>query len=157
MIQKQNRHIPDYRINAFLLFQLTFFLLVLFSPQHLFAGNYPKDGVFKRLPDSRDNWYFIDHHNWEIKAPDKWTHMMGSLGSSLLFSRVMNKYAAAALVLSFGLYKEYDDAFREGWSYRDIIADLLGVTSSLVSSDKYSLICDYNQQEVMLKLTISIR
>ncbi len=83
--------------------------------------------------------------------------MMGSLGSSLLFSRVMNKYAAAALVLSFGLYKEYDDAFREGWSYRDIIADLLGVTSSLVSSDKYSLICDYNQQEVMLKLTISIR
>jgi hypothetical protein len=131
------------------------FLLLCCSDQ-LRAGSYPKDGTFKRLPDSRDYWYYVDNNNWAIKAPDKWTHMMGSLGSTLVLGRVMNSYAAGALVLSFGLFKEYDDAYREGWSYRDIIADALGVLSALTWSDRFQLLCDYNDQTITLKVSLAI-
>ena len=121
------------------------------------AGKYPKNGIFKRLPDAKDYWYYVDNNNWEIKAPDKWTHMMGSMGSTSVLSRFMNKYAAGALVFSFGLYKEYDDAFREGWSYRDIIADALGITASLTATDRYRLLCDYDSEKVMLVMSVTIQ
>lgn len=126
------------------------------TPAASFASRYPKNGVFKRLPDTKDHWFYVDNNNWEIKAPDKWTHMMGSYGSTAFFSRIMNKYAAAALVLSFGVYKEYDDAYREGWSYRDLIADAVGVTASLTANSRYRLLCDYDSEKVVLMVSITL-
>ena len=142
--------------------KLLWFALALFIvaglaiPSELSAGNYPKNGVFKRLPDAKDNWFYVDNNNWEIKAPDKWTHMMGSMGSTTVLSRFMNKYAAGALVMTFGLFKEYDDAYREGWSYRDIIADAVGITASLTANDRYRLLCDYDSEKVMLVVSMTI-
>ena len=126
------------------------------TPATSFASRYPKNGVFKRLPDTKDHWFYVDNKNWEITAPDKWTHMMGSYGSTSFFSRFMNKYAAAALVFSFGVYKEYDDAFREGWSYRDLIADAVGVTASLTANSRYRLLCDYDSEKVVLMMSITL-
>ncbi len=131
-------------------------VLVLLSAISASAGNYPKNGVFKRLPDNRDQWFYVDKNNWAIEAPDKWTHMMGSMGSTTALSQFMNKYAAGALVLTFGLYKEYDDAYREGWSYRDIIMDALGVTASLTANDQYRILCDYESDRVMLRLSVTL-
>lgn len=131
-------------------------MMILLTAATSFAGSYPKNGVFKRLPDSRDYWFYIDNNNWEIKAPDKWTHMMGSMGSTSALSQFMNKYAAGALVFTFGLCKEYDDAYREGWSYRDIIMDALGVTASLTANDQYRLVCDYDTDRVLLKLSVTL-
>ncbi len=129
----------------------------LATPESAMASKYPKNGVFKRLPDAKDYWYYIDNNNWEIKAPDKWTHMMGSLGSTAVLSQFMNKYAAGALVMTFGLFKEYDDAYREGWSYRDIIADAVGITASLTGNDRYRLLCDYDSEKVMLVMSVTLR
>lgn len=131
-------------------------VLILMLVPSAVAGNYPKDGQFKRLPDSKDYWFYVDRKNWEIEAPDKWTHMMGSMGSTSALSQFMNKYAAGALVMTFGLFKEYDDAYREGWSYRDIIMDGLGVMASLTANDRYRLLCDYNSDRVLLKLSITM-
>lgn len=125
-------------------------------PSQITASSYPKNGVFKRLPDARDKWFYVDNNNWEIKAPDKWTHMMGSLSSTSFLSRFMNKYAAGALVMTFGLFKEYDDAYREGWSYRDIIADAVGITASLTANERYRLICDYDSEKVVLLMSVTI-
>ncbi len=130
--------------------------LILLVASSASAGKYPKNGVFKRLPDSRDQWFYVDKNNWEIEAPDKWTHMMGSMGSTAALSRFMNKYAAGALVMTFGLYKEYDDAYREGWSYRDIIMDALGVTASMTANDRYRILCDYESDRVMLRLSVTL-
>ncbi len=129
----------------------------LVLPTELSAGKYPKNGIFKRLPDAKDNWFYIDNNNWEIKAPDKWTHMMGSMGSTAVLSRFMNKYAAGALVLTFGVFKEYDDAYREGWSYRDLIADAVGVTASITANDRYRLLCDYDSEKVLLVVSMTIQ
>lgn len=137
---------------------LVLMILATFSlPGILCANNYPKNGQFKQLSESMDWWYYVDNVNWEIKAPDKWTHMMGSMSSSLLLSKVMNKYAAGLLVFTFGAFKEYDDAFREGWSYRDLIADALGVVSSFTANEKYRLFCKYDNEKVLLVLSITIR
>ncbi|MGB5105319.1 MAG: hypothetical protein WBP29_09190 [Candidatus Zixiibacteriota bacterium] len=148
------------RYSSIRLIILSIIAMFIFSaialPATASAGKYPKNGVFKRLPDSKDYWYYIDNNNWEIKAPDKWTHMMGSMGSTSVLSRFMNKYAAGALVLAFGLYKEYDDAYREGWSYRDIIADAVGITASLTANDRYRLLCDYDSEKVMLVMSVTV-
>lgn len=120
-------------------------------------ARYPRDGQFKRLDEARDWWYYVDKNNWEIKAPDKWTHMMGSMASTATLSTVMNKYAAGAVVLGLGIYKEYDDAFREGWSYRDIIMDALGVAASWTASERYRLYMNYDNEKVMLLVNVTLR
>jgi hypothetical protein len=112
------------------------------------AGTYPKDGIFKQLPVQKDYWFYVDQVNWDIVAPDKWTHMMGSMGSTALFSRFMNKYAAGALVFALGVFKEYDDGYREGWSYRDLIANTVGITASLTATERYQILADYDRSSV---------
>ena len=141
---------------AVLMFVLVAIASALVATPQALANRYPKNGVFKRLPDSKDYWYYVDRNNWEIVAPDKWVHMMGSMSSTALLSQMMNKYAAGALVLSFGIYKEYDDGYREGWSYRDVIMDALGVTASLTANDKYRLLCDYDEDKVLLKFSVTL-
>ncbi len=120
------------------------------------GGNYPKDGIFKQLPTKMDYWFYVDANNWTIVAPDKWTHMMGSMGTTTLLSRFMNKYAAGALVFSLGLFKEYDDGYREGWSYRDILADALGVSASLTANKNYRLLAKYDQDSITFLLNFTL-
>jgi hypothetical protein len=67
----------------------------------------------------------------DIKAPDKWEHFTGRYVSQKLLSKHMNKYLSAFLIMSAGLYKEYEDAYRKGWSTRDIAADVLGIVSAM--------------------------
>ncbi len=133
-----------------------------FAVVFLLAANsadarYPRDGRFKQLEEARDWWYYVDKYNWEIKAPDKWTHMMGSMASTATLSTVINKYMAGAVVFGLGLYKEYDDAFREGWSYRDIIMDGIGVVASWTATDRYRLYMNYDNEKVMLLLNVTLR
>ena len=131
--------------------------LVPYGYSTAMANKYPKDGVFKRLHESKDWWYYVDDINWDIKAPDKWVHMMGSMTSSMLLGRVVNKYAAGALVFAFGVYKEYDDGYREGWSYRDLIADAVGITASLTANKGYRILCAYDSEKVVLLLNFTLR
>lgn len=139
------------------LFLAVFFGTWLLIPDFAGAGKYPKSGDFKRLPAERDCWFYVDRNNWEIEAPDKWTHMMGSMSSTVIFSRFMNKYAAGAIVFALGLFKEYDDGYREGWSYRDILANSVGITAALTASNRYRLIADFDNHSVTLVLNITLK
>ncbi|MBD3216706.1 MAG: hypothetical protein GF310_00425 [candidate division Zixibacteria bacterium] len=118
---------------------------------------YPKDGHFKQLPGSRDYWYFIDQNNWYIKAPDKFQHMMGCYLFSEVGDQFMDKYLAGAVVFGVGLYKEYDDGMREGWSPRDLLMNTFGVFAGIANTDKYHFWMDWDEGAVILNFSISLR
>lgn len=119
--------------------------------------NYPRDGKFKQLSSERDQWYFIDKNNWYIQAPDKFQHMMGSYVLFKTTDMMMDKYLAAGVTLGLGIYKEYDDAYREGWSPRDLLMDTLGVVAGWVNNDKYKIWMDWEGDAIVLKLGFSFK
>ena len=130
-----------------------FFVLSDFA----FGWNYPGDGKFKQLRPQNDSWFFVDEEHWDIKAPDKWQHFTGCYASQKLLSKHMNKYLSGLLLLSVGIYKEYEDAYREGWSLRDISMDLLGILSAMYDRPSAKVFCIYDQEKVMLNLVFSLR
>lgn len=140
----------------------TFFLLIFLSESILFNQNkavawqsYPKDGVFKQLPPSKDAWYFIDGGNWYIQAPDKWQHFTSCYLAQKLFSQVFNPYFSAGVVAFLGIAKEYDDAYREGWSNRDLLMNFLGIAAGLNQS-KYQFYCSFDSEKLMLNFRLRL-
>ncbi len=119
--------------------------------------NYPRDGQFKKQPARMDVWYYAGDPDWEIKAPDKWQHMMGSYASAELFSTFLDDKLAGGMVFALGLLKEVEDGYREGWSMRDIFMDAAGVGASLLNNDKYSLWCNWDNDNVKLMITFSLK
>jgi len=134
-------------------------VLVLISLIFLTYGkalswNYPRDGRFKQLHPHRDSWFFVDQR-WDLKAPDKWQHFTGSYLSQKLLSRHCNKYLSGAVILSVGILKEWEDAYREGWSARDVLVDILGITAGLLDNKKCKILCLYDQEKITLNLYVS--
>lgn len=132
-------------------------ILLLLFPGISQAWNYPRDGRFKKLNPSRDGWFFVDEENWDIKAPDKWQHFSGCYVAQKLLSKQMNKYASALVILSMGLYKEYEDAYREGWSARDMAVNTLGIFSAMYDKPQAKFFCTYDKEKVMLNLVFALR
>jgi hypothetical protein len=120
------------------------------------AGSYPKDNIFKALSYTRDPWFFTDDR-WEIKAPDKWTHFMGSYSlNETIRLAVKDKYLSGIISFAIGCLKEYNDAYREGWSQRDLYMDLAGNLSSFISSRNLKIFCYYNEDKVVIKGTFHL-
>jgi hypothetical protein len=118
---------------------------------------YPRDGRFKQLSLAKDQWYFVDRGNWLIKAPDKWTHFMGSYALAEVIHEITRDKAWSGLVtISLGILKEYDDAFREGWSVRDLCMDIGGVASATIMPHNVKLLAYYREREVMFKLSLPV-
>ncbi len=132
-------------------------VLIIVTPGLCDAWNYPRDGRFKRLNPISDSWFFVDEVNWDIKNPDKWQHFSGCYISQKLLSKHMNKYFSALVIISVGVYKEYEDAYREGWSSRDLTADLLGVVSAMFDKPTAKILCTYDQEKVMLNLILPLK
>ncbi|MEW5995297.1 MAG: hypothetical protein AB1744_13025, partial [Candidatus Zixiibacteriota bacterium] len=121
------------------------------------AGSYPKQGGFKKLPTHKDKWYQVDNINWYIKAPDKWTHFMGSYALTELTGEIVRDKALAGMItFGLGILKEMDDAYREGWSDRDLYMDFGGVASSLLLPDNWKLLAYYDDRQVMFKLSVIV-
>jgi len=118
---------------------------------------YPRDGRFKQLSASDDPWYYPGDQNWAIQAPDKWQHMMGSYASTEVFSKLMDHKLAGGLVLGLGILKEVEDGYREGWSPRDIMMDAAGVGAALFNNDKYKFWCDWVDNSVRLKVSVTLK
>lgn len=139
-----------------------FLLIVIVSgfllwPVGACAESYPRDGHFKELSFGKDRWYFVDTKNWYIKAPDKWVHFMGSYALSEVSYRVVrNKFWAGVIAVGLGLVKEYDDAYREGWSRRDIYVNVGGVASSLILPENARLLAYYDDDSLIFKLSFII-
>lgn len=132
-------------------------LFLLLSSTMSHAWNYPRDGRFKQLAPGNDPWFFVDYQNWDIKNPDKWQHFTGCYISQKLLSKHMNKYLSALLIMSVGLYREYEDAYREGWSARDVSVDFLGIVSALYDQPNTRVICTYNQEKILLNLVFPLK
>jgi hypothetical protein len=134
------------------------FTLASFMMTNLaFGWNYPRDGKFKRLSSQNDPWFFVDDEHWDIKAPDKWQHFTGCYVSQKLLSKHMNKYLSGLLLLSIGVYKEYEDAYREGWSAKDISMDLLGIFSAMYDRPSAKVLCIYDQEKIMVNLVFPFK
>jgi len=132
-------------------------ILVLVIPGMSYAWNYPRDGRFKQLSPSRDGWFFVDEANWDIKAPDKWQHFTGNYVSQKLLSKQVNKYVSAFVLFSLGVAKEYEDAYREGWSARDLAADAFGILTAMYDRPEARVLCTYDQETVMLNLVLPFK
>jgi len=132
-------------------------LFLLLSNALCYAWNYPRDGRFKQLSSQNDLWFYVDEERWDIKAPDKWQHFAGSYASQKVLSKHMNKYLSGLLVFSLGLYKEYEDAYREGWSARDITVDVLGIVSAMYDQPTSRVLCTYDQEKIMLNLVFRLK
>ena len=132
-------------------------LFLLLSNALCYAWSYPRDGRFKQLSSQNDLWFYVDEERWDIKAPDKWQHFAGSYASQKVLSKHMNKYLSGLLVLSLGLYKEYEDAYREGWSPRDLAVDALGILSAMYDRPSAKVLCTYDQQKIMLNLVFPLK
>jgi len=126
-------------------------------PSLCHAWNYPRDGKFKQLAPQNDPWFFVDEENWDIKAPDKWQHFTGCYFTQKLLSKRMNKYFSALLVFCLGVAKEYEDAYREGWSARDLAVNSLGILSAIYDKPDAKLLCTYNHKKIMLNLVFPLR
>jgi hypothetical protein len=131
--------------------------LALLPSETAVAKSFPRDGRLKQLPFHKDQWYHIDDRNWYIKAPDKWVHFMGSYAlTEITHGVVKNRLWTGVITLGLGLVKEYDDAWREGWSKRDIYMDLGGVASSLFMPEKIRLLAYYDDTSVMFKVSLIV-
>ena len=69
---------------------------------------------------------------------------------------VKDKYLSSIISFAVGCLKEYDDAYREGWSQRDLYMDLAGNLSSFISSNNLKILCYYDNDKVVIKGTIPI-
>jgi hypothetical protein len=130
--------------------------LIPFAANLCQANPYPRDNLFKALNYHRDLWFYTDDR-WEIKAPDKWTHFMGSYSlNETIRLAVKDKYLSGIISFAIGCLKEYDDAYREGWSQRDLYMDLAGNLSSFISSRDLKILCYYDTEKVLIKGTVLI-
>jgi hypothetical protein len=82
---------------------------------------------------------------------------MGSYALCNLAGLMMDEYAAAGIVLGLGIYKEYDDGFREGWSPKDLLMDTIGIAAATINNEKYKIWMDWNSGAIILKFSITLR
>lgn len=118
--------------------------------------NYPRDGKFKQLHPLQNGWSFVDSEHWDIKAPDKWQHFTGCYLSQKSLSRHLNKYLSDCLVMGISILKEYEDAYRQGRSARDVFADFLGVLAGTYSNRKYKLLYLYDNEKITLNIVLNV-
>lgn len=100
-------------------------------------------------PSMDDPWYYQTYERGlEFAVPDKAQHYWGSYG----LSEVFGPYAALGLGI---LWEIKDDKLQGvGFSYKDLIADGLGVISSRINKDnKIRMWLDYSvaKQEITLR------
>lgn len=113
---------------------------------------HPSDGRFKF--QRYDPWLYTDE-SWDLKMPDKAAHFYGSYALERLSHDVTkDELMSSSFVIGFGIGKEILDGYREGFSFRDILADALGVSSSVFNrgSESVKVICDYTHEKITLRL-----
>jgi hypothetical protein len=118
----------------------------------LFAKSYPRQGGLKQLFPGRDAWYFIDDQNWYIHAPDKWQHFSGCYLAQRIGSNFVGKYKVTGIILLGAMAKEFDDAYREGWSGRDMLCNVLGILAGLNQSKKFQAVASLTKEKIELQL-----
>ncbi len=131
-------------------------LVLLAQAESVNAGNplfsHPSNGEFKM--QRKDPWLYVGS-DWELKMPDKASHFYGSyVAESSVYAITKEELVSNPVVIGLGVTKEIFDAYREGFSYKDLISDALGLGTSLLNrkSQKFKAVCDYNDERIVLRL-----
>lgn len=133
------------------------FITILFPALAIPAvgSMYPYDGTWKHLKWSDDLWYHIDP-KWSLALPDKVQHVELSAAGVEIFKLIgVNEYLGASSIFTIGLLKEFlVDAFREGWSTKDIIGNFIGVTKQVALPANLKALATYSQGGQYIRLTL---
>ena len=114
-------------------------------------------------PTCGDPWYFQSNDmGITFTVPDKVQHYYGSYLLTEAAKSKIGPVKGALIVLTAGFLWEVKDSYIRlgtdgtvGFSYRDLIADGLGIVSSLLNkSNKIKILCDYStmKKQIMLKV-----
>ena len=106
--------------------------------------NHPSDGRFKFQPPALDAWYYEDLAG----MPDKFEHYTASYIGYQLLEKSLSPGAGLIVLGTAGVLKEIADGFREGFSVRDLAANLLAI---LAARQRLRLICYYENQVIGLR------
>ncbi len=82
---------------------------------------------------------------------------MGSRALAEVATAATNDKAWGSIIaLGFGLFKEVDDAYREGWSRRDIYMDIGGIASFLIMPENTEFLAYYDNSAIMFKMSFIV-
>lgn len=99
---------------------------------------------------TNDPWYYQTNLDYRFYVPDKAQHFYGSYFLAYLTS--------TKLSLICGLLKEiYDNQKGVGFSYRDIIANCLGILANKINKHRFKLWVPYDQQKHQIKLMLTFQ
>ncbi|PJA26311.1 MAG: hypothetical protein CO189_11540 [candidate division Zixibacteria bacterium CG_4_9_14_3_um_filter_46_8] len=109
--------------------------------------SYPRDGHFKFLPAKYDKWYFVDYVNWVMKNPDKWQHYYGNYATAVLIRDKIGLIPTLSLMTVLNVAKEVEDAYREGFSMKDLEIGTIGL---LAGAFHQKLACYYDTEKILV-------
>ena len=111
-------------------------------------------------PTCGDPWYYqSNNRGLTFMIPDKAQHYWGSYALSITGSKYMGDKVGTLTAAALGfLWEVKDDKEGNGFSYKDLIADYLGVVSSIVNKNKdIKLWLDYSTIDKEITLNICWR
>lgn len=119
-------------------------------------------------PSCGDPWYHQDDSRPAFMIPDKAQHYWGSYTLSMVGQKYLGKKVGPLTAFALGFLWEVKDSKTSlgtmnggivGFSYKDLIADGIGVLSALVNqSESVRLWLNYStrDKEIILNMTIAI-
>lgn len=123
---------------------LSTILISSFLVGSLFDHPSPLAAGFKFQPPAQDAWYYEDMAG----MPDKFEHYTASYVGYRLLEKRLSPDVCIIVLGTVGVLKEMADGFREGFSVRDMAANLLGI---LAARQRLRLICYYENQVIGLR------
>ena len=117
-------------------------------------------------PSCGDYWYYQDDSRLTFMIPDKAQHYWGSYALSTIGQEYLGKKMGSLTAFALGFLWEVKDSKTSlgtanggvvGFSYKDLIADGVGVLSSLVNqSENVRLWLNYSTYDKKIILNIAI-
>lgn len=108
-------------------------------------------------PPNNDPWYYQSNdRGLTFMIPDKAQHYWGSYALSKVGSKYLGDKTGTLTAIALGfIWEVKDNKVGNGFSYKDLIADYLGVATSIVNKNKdIKLWLNYSttRQEIMLNI-----
>ena len=120
-------------------------------------------------PPSYDPWYYqSNNQGLAFMVPDKAQHYWGSYGLNTIGQKYLGNTVGSLTALTLGYLWEVKDSKTSlgtanggvvGFSYKDLIADYIGVASSLINKNsQVKMWLDYStsDKEIMFNISIEI-
>ena len=106
-----------------------------------------------------DRWYYQSDKDYRFIVPDKAQHYYGSYFLTEISKQLTGDVQSSIVVFVLGLSYEIDQSNKGiGFSPRDMIANCLGVISSIINDRNKTLLLNYStvDKEIMLSFNIPI-